>query len=59
MPYHVDLETCTDCKLCLNSLGCPAIVIEDGQVAIDAAQCDGCGLCAQVCPTEAIVTGRG
>jgi indolepyruvate ferredoxin oxidoreductase, alpha subunit len=51
---HVELETCTDCKLCLNSLGCPAIIIEDGRVAIDSAQCDGCGVCVQVCPTKSI-----
>jgi indolepyruvate ferredoxin oxidoreductase alpha subunit len=56
-PYHVDLESCTDCKLCLNSLGCPAIVIENGRVAIDASQCDGCGVCAQICPTKSIKQG--
>jgi indolepyruvate ferredoxin oxidoreductase, alpha subunit len=55
VPYTVDLETCTDCRLCVNSLGCPAIVIEDKHVSIDASQCDGCGLCAQVCPTQSIV----
>ncbi len=59
VPYSVDLETCTDCKLCLNSLGCPALVIEDGRVAIDAAQCDGCGICAQVCPSGSIKQDGG
>jgi indolepyruvate ferredoxin oxidoreductase alpha subunit len=58
-PYHVDLETCTDCRLCVTSLGCPAILIEDGHVVIDAAQCDGCGLCAQICPSGAIVQEEG
>jgi indolepyruvate ferredoxin oxidoreductase, alpha subunit len=53
-PCHVETETCTDCKLCLNSLGCPAIIIEDGRVAIDAAQCDGCTVCIQICPTHSI-----
>jgi indolepyruvate ferredoxin oxidoreductase alpha subunit len=52
--YTVDLDTCTE-PHGVNSLGCPAIVIEDNHVAIDAAQCDGCGLCAQVCPSKAIV----
>jgi indolepyruvate ferredoxin oxidoreductase, alpha subunit len=51
---RVDQETCTDCKLCLNSLGCPAIIVEDGRIAIDSAQCDGCGVCIQVCPTHSI-----
>jgi indolepyruvate ferredoxin oxidoreductase alpha subunit len=52
--YAVDAETCTDCRLCVNSIGCPAIVIENDHVVIDASQCDGCALCAQVCPTGAI-----
>jgi indolepyruvate ferredoxin oxidoreductase, alpha subunit len=52
--YHIDLETCTDCKLCLNSLGCPAIMVENERVAIDQSQCDGCGVCAQMCPTKSI-----
>ena len=55
LPYKIDKETCTECKLCLNSLGCPALILLDGKVAIDAAQCDGCGLCAQVCPAKSIV----
>ncbi len=56
VPYCVDMEACTDCQLCVKSLGCPAIVIEDKRVVIDVSQCDGCGLCAQVCPNEAIKT---
>jgi indolepyruvate ferredoxin oxidoreductase, alpha subunit len=55
LPYHIDQETCTDCKLCLNSLGCPALMIENDRVVIDASQCDGCGLCAQVCAVKSIV----
>jgi indolepyruvate ferredoxin oxidoreductase, alpha subunit len=53
-PYFIDTETCTDCRICLNSIGCPAFVIQDGRVVIDAAQCDGCGVCAQICPIGAI-----
>jgi indolepyruvate ferredoxin oxidoreductase, alpha subunit len=59
VPYMVDKETCTECKLCVNSLGCPAIVIVDDKVTIDAAQCDGCGVCAQVCPTKSIIQQGG
>ncbi len=54
VPYLIDAKTCTDCKLCLNSLGCPALIVQDKQVMIDAAQCDGCGVCSYVCPTKAI-----
>ncbi len=46
-----------DCKICINLLGCPAIITEDGQAAIDATQCPGCGVCAQVCPHDAIKPG--
>jgi indolepyruvate ferredoxin oxidoreductase alpha subunit len=55
LPYHIVRESCTDCKLCLNSLGCPALIIENDKVQIDSAQCDGCGLCAKVCSFKSIV----
>jgi indolepyruvate ferredoxin oxidoreductase, alpha subunit len=57
VPYAINQTTCTKCKLCINQLGCPAIVIENSNVTIDASQCDGCGLCAQVCPTKSISQG--
>jgi indolepyruvate ferredoxin oxidoreductase alpha subunit len=44
-----------DCKICINLLGCPALIVEGGQAAVDTAGCPGCGICAQVCPFEAIV----
>jgi TPP-dependent indolepyruvate ferredoxin oxidoreductase alpha subunit len=47
-----------DCKICINLLACPALVTEEGKVAVDAAQCPGCGVCAQVCPFEAIIPGE-
>jgi indolepyruvate ferredoxin oxidoreductase, alpha subunit len=59
LPYQIQIETCNDCKLCINSLGCPALVIEKDRVNIDASQCDGCGLCAQVCPSKSISRDGG
>ncbi|MBQ4486972.1 MAG: indolepyruvate ferredoxin oxidoreductase subunit alpha [Oscillospiraceae bacterium] len=50
-------ESCTQCKKCIKSLGCPGLVISQGKVAIEAALCTGCGLCAQVCPFHAIQKG--
>jgi NADPH-dependent glutamate synthase beta subunit-like oxidoreductase len=47
-----------DCKICINLLGCPALITEEGKTAIDATQCPGCGVCAQVCPFEAIKKGE-
>jgi indolepyruvate ferredoxin oxidoreductase, alpha subunit len=44
-----------DCNMCIKALGCPAIVLQDEQVLIDSSQCPGCGLCAQICPAEAII----
>ncbi|MFC1942718.1 indolepyruvate ferredoxin oxidoreductase subunit alpha [Chloroflexota bacterium] len=46
-----------DCRICINLLGCPAIITDNGKAVIDSPQCPGCGLCAQVCPHEAIISG--
>lgn len=47
-------DACKKCKQCMK-LGCPAISIKDGVVKIDANQCNGCGLCLNVCPFKAII----
>ncbi len=47
-------ESCIQCKKCIREIGCPGLVIRDGKVAVDGSLCNGCGLCAQVCPTGAI-----
>jgi NADPH-dependent glutamate synthase beta subunit-like oxidoreductase len=46
-----------DCKICINLLGCPALITDKGKVAVDNAGCPGCGVCAQVCPFDAIKAG--
>lgn len=46
-------ENCKKCKVCMK-LGCPAISAKDGAVVIDKTQCNGCGLCVNVCPFGAI-----
>ena len=46
-------DKCKDCKMCMK-LGCPAITVKEGKVFIDASQCNGCGLCVNVCPFGAI-----
>lgn len=61
-PYEVDESRCTNCKSCINQIGCPAITRrtdKDGsrQVVIDPALCYGCGLCSQVCHFGAIRKG--
>lgn len=52
--YEVKQEKCRKCKVCIKELGCPAIVTEGDTVKIDASLCYGCGVCAAVCPFEAI-----
>lgn len=46
-----------DCYLCVNMLGCPALITDNGKVFVDTNQCPGCTVCAQVCPHEAIQSG--
>ena len=45
---------CIGCKKCIRELGCPAIVLDNGNVCIDDTMCTGCGLCSQICPVHAI-----
>ncbi len=47
-------EKCVNCGKCVKEIGCPAIVPDDGKIAIDGSLCTGCGLCAEVCPFGAI-----
>ena len=56
----VDAERCVGCQRCVRELGCPALVPDaaTGKVSIDGAQCTGCTLCEQVCPTHAISGGE-
>ena len=56
-PVTLDLEACVDCRACITQIGCPALGVEDGHVAVDSALCYGCNLCAQVCPTHALREG--
>ena len=63
-PVTIDADTCTGCKKCITSIGCPGIGFDEGlrgpksgergQAFVDMSLCDGCGLCTQVCPFDAI-----
>ena len=56
-PVRILPEKCIQCKKCIRELGCPALILKDGKVAIDETLCTGCGLCRQICPTGAIEGG--
>ncbi|MCQ2465283.1 MAG: indolepyruvate ferredoxin oxidoreductase subunit alpha [Oscillospiraceae bacterium] len=51
-------DKCIQCKKCIREIGCPAIIIEDGKVSVDKSLCNGCGLCTQICPVNAIGGGN-
>jgi len=51
--YQVNAELCTGCGTCVR-FGCPAIEFEDEKARVNDL-CSGCAVCAQLCPTGAIV----
>lgn len=52
--HCVITDACKKCKQCMK-LGCPAISVKNEAIVIDQSQCNGCGLCTNVCPFKAIV----
>jgi indolepyruvate ferredoxin oxidoreductase alpha subunit len=54
LPYHT--RGCRDCGACMR-LGCPALSRDAEGVHVDETLCVGCGLCAKVCPFDALITG--
>jgi indolepyruvate ferredoxin oxidoreductase alpha subunit len=51
-------DKCTNCMACIKLLGCPALFVEEEKVGINEVLCAACGLCASVCPYNAIVRGE-
>ncbi|HOC77382.1 MAG TPA: indolepyruvate ferredoxin oxidoreductase subunit alpha [Methanofastidiosum sp.] len=52
--YMVDVSKCRSCKACIKLSGCPALEFKDGHSYVNPILCTGCGLCAYICPVEAI-----
>ncbi|MEM0492735.1 MAG: indolepyruvate ferredoxin oxidoreductase subunit alpha [Candidatus Thermoplasmatota archaeon] len=54
--YSIDQDKCKRCKTCIGRFGCTALYYEsDGSIHIDPNLCNGCGVCVQVCPFQAII----
>lgn len=47
-------QSCIGCRRCMG-IACPALIFEAGRARVDISLCNGCGLCASVCPKGAIV----
>lgn len=56
---RIEKEHCVSCMTCIEEIGCPALILDDGAVKIDADLCTGCGLCSQVCSVGAIERSEG
>ncbi len=53
-PFYVNPSRCKDHRTCISKLACPAMALEDNRVVINKDLCNGCSVCAQVCPENAI-----
>lgn len=54
-PFFVKTDKCRNHRLCTEKIACPAFLLDDKGVRIDADRCTGCALCAQICPENAIL----
>lgn len=51
----VNADKCKACKLCISKTSCPSLmVMPDGKVSIQPDDCNGCTICKQICPFDAI-----
>lgn len=51
--FETDPELCTKCRACIK-YGCPAIETDSENVSLITDLCTGCGVCAEICPADAI-----
>lgn len=53
-PRRIDQKRCSRCYTCVEKLSCPALYRSGDAVYVDETLCVGCGMCAQVCPKNAV-----
>jgi indolepyruvate ferredoxin oxidoreductase alpha subunit len=60
-PNEVDADVCKKPYTCVHSFNCPAIFIDDDsrKARISEGLCDGCGVCAEICPFGSIDRKEG
>jgi len=46
---------CGNCRACIDTQGCPALVLAGRHVEIDASLCASCGVCLSACSNGALV----
>lgn len=50
----IEPDLCTNCGICSEACRFHAIGLKNGQHIVDAISCEGCTLCAYLCPEKAI-----
>ena len=46
--------TCANCNVCIDHFACVALYKgDDGKIKVNESLCNGCGVCAQICPNNA------
>ncbi|HOH47033.1 MAG TPA: ATP-binding protein [Candidatus Cloacimonadota bacterium] len=50
----IDPASCTNCGICASHCRFDAIRVESGQHKVMSLDCEGCGYCYELCPTQAI-----
>ncbi|MCL2750513.1 MAG: thiamine pyrophosphate-dependent enzyme [Coriobacteriia bacterium] len=54
----VAYDSCTGCGVCIKSIGCPALTLDEkaGCISVNKVLCYGCDLCVQICPLNSLVS---
>ncbi len=55
LPLIAINDNCNGCKLCITPLGCPALSLNEDNIAeVDPELCNGCTFCQKLCNRDAI-----